>query len=738
MHDQNKRLNILTVKEIQALYGLPQFTSEERDAYFTLDPLEEEQRKNIRYINAAVYFILQLGYFKAKKQFFVFDAHAVTDDIKYILHRYFPSDAETTDLTISKPTRLAQQAQILQLLNYRICTQEWKQKLQEKASSLVAIYTKPVYVFKELLNFLEHHQIALPGYSFMQEEVIGKAMTGERKRLEQAVRDGIPEEQRTRLDNLLTAEESLYQLTLLKHEPKDFSYQEIVREVSKRETLHDLYQLAMRFLPSLHISNENIKYYALLVGYYTIQKFKQLNREVVHAYLLCFIFYRYQKVNDNLVNTFLYHVNKFIDEAEEKAKEQMAEERLEGNKNLKNAGKILGLFTDETIPDETLFGTIKQRAFAILTREQFALVSQYMAKATLDETAYEWQQYIKLSQKFKLNLRHIFLAISFESQIKNDPLLLAIAFLRQVFVKNKRLREYTPEAFPQAFIPHKLERYIFDTRSVRVNGKNKKCRVLNVDKYEFLVYKLLKAGLDAGDIFVRDSRDFKSLEEDLISEEQWKEKDALIKSLNLPDLDKSIEEILDKLETELETTIRRVNDRIKKGENPDIKITGKGENLRWRLLYHNDEEPVDHPLYSQLPQIGIVDLLMFVHQRTNCLSAFRHHLLDRYAKTEADIECINACLVALGENIGLTKMAEISDISYQAMVTASRDFVFLENLRNGNDIVTNDMAKLPIFRYFNIEEEVIHGSLDGQKIDTQTNTINARYSASFIAQITVC
>jgi hypothetical protein len=72
MNDQNKRLNILTAKEIQALYGIPQFTPEERITYFTLDPLEEEQLKNIRYINAAVYFILQLGYFKAKKQFFFF------------------------------------------------------------------------------------------------------------------------------------------------------------------------------------------------------------------------------------------------------------------------------------------------------------------------------------------------------------------------------------------------------------------------------------------------------------------------------------------------------------------------------------------------------------------------------------------------------------------------------------------------------------------------------------------
>jgi hypothetical protein len=102
------------------------------------------------------------------------------------------------------------------------------------------------------------------------------------------------------LDNLLTAEENLYQLTLLKHEPKDFSYQEVQKEVEKRTLLTNLYQLATRFLPTLHISNENIKYYASLVSYYTVQKLNQFHREMRHVYLLCFIAYRYQMVNDNL------------------------------------------------------------------------------------------------------------------------------------------------------------------------------------------------------------------------------------------------------------------------------------------------------------------------------------------------------------------------------------------------------------------------------------------------------
>jgi hypothetical protein len=61
------RLTILTPKEIQAVYGIPQFTPEERDAYFALDPREKQALTGYRTFTAKTYFILQLGYFKAKK-----------------------------------------------------------------------------------------------------------------------------------------------------------------------------------------------------------------------------------------------------------------------------------------------------------------------------------------------------------------------------------------------------------------------------------------------------------------------------------------------------------------------------------------------------------------------------------------------------------------------------------------------------------------------------------------------
>jgi hypothetical protein len=101
--------------------------------------------------------------------FFTFDDLKVQDDLLYIFHQYFPETNEKlTSIEISKPTRLAQQNHVLKLLNYRFCTKEIKEELQKKAYSVAAIYTKPVYILKELLNYLENNRIVIPGYSVMR------------------------------------------------------------------------------------------------------------------------------------------------------------------------------------------------------------------------------------------------------------------------------------------------------------------------------------------------------------------------------------------------------------------------------------------------------------------------------------------------------------------------------------------------------------------------------------------
>jgi len=147
------------------------------------------------------------------------------------------------------------------------------------------------------------------------------------------------------------------------------------------------------------------------------------------------------------------------------------------------------------------------------------------------------------------------------------------------------------------------------------------------------------------------------------------------------------------------------------------------------LACPGEEEPTDSPFYSRLPGIGIADLLWFVAGRTGFLDSFTH-VLDRYAKYEADAQSILACVVAMGTNMGLWKMAEVSGLRHPSLVTAARNYLRIETLHAANDAIGNAIATLPMFRQYDIQDE-LHSSSDGQRIETQIETINARYSSKY-------
>jgi hypothetical protein len=92
MEGTGKRLKILSKNEIQELYGLPNFTYEDRINYFSLNLLEKKELDELRSVRSKIYFILQLGYFKAKKMFFTFNFQEVNEDIVYLLQQYFPNE----------------------------------------------------------------------------------------------------------------------------------------------------------------------------------------------------------------------------------------------------------------------------------------------------------------------------------------------------------------------------------------------------------------------------------------------------------------------------------------------------------------------------------------------------------------------------------------------------------------------------------------------------------------------
>ena len=168
MNVKPKRLRILAEEEIEVLYELPRFTPEERNKYFTLSWSETEVLEQLRSTKSRLHFILQLGYFKARYLFFVFDLPSVMEDVLYIREQHFPG-FDLTNISITKVTRLRQQRLILELYNYRNCRAQERQQLETRAQQAARVDSKPIYIFRQLMHYLTEERIVSPAYSVMQD-----------------------------------------------------------------------------------------------------------------------------------------------------------------------------------------------------------------------------------------------------------------------------------------------------------------------------------------------------------------------------------------------------------------------------------------------------------------------------------------------------------------------------------------------------------------------------------------
>ena len=107
------------------------------------------------------------------------------------------------------------------------------------------------------------------------------------------------------------------------------------------------------------------------------------------------------------------------------------------------------------------------------------------------------------------------------------------------------------------------------------------------------------------------------------------------------------------------------------------------------------------------------------------------HIKPHFSKSQLDEIATYACLIANGTNLGIFKMASLCDLNYTSLQTTEKNYLRLATIRAANDVVSNAIAKLPIFRHWDLCPNVLHASLDGQKFITEWDNIIARYSQKY-------
>jgi len=303
---KTKRLNILTPTEIDDLYARPQLTEDQRIHLFEL--AREEQKILVSNLSmpAKIDAIIRLGYFKLKQQFFQFNLHEVSDDVKHVMERYFSSTV-LEKYSISYVTKSNNQQWVLRTTGYKLFSQTQDAPiLLNKAEKLCRLSVNPIFIFRELLAEIASKKITRPGYSTLQ-KITSAALVAEQKRVSRIFKEHLTAQEKEGFLNLLNHEENFYAVTLLKQQPKNFKPTAIRQEIEYYERYQHLYLIAKRLLQSLEISKNGVAYYASLVEHYTVWALGRTNTDQTCLWLLCFIYHRCQRMLDNLATMFIYH-----------------------------------------------------------------------------------------------------------------------------------------------------------------------------------------------------------------------------------------------------------------------------------------------------------------------------------------------------------------------------------------------------------------------------------------------
>lgn len=167
-----KRTKILTETEITELFSPPPLNLNDQRFFFTLNDAELAESKKIRDRNQRCMFVVLLGYFKVKPVMLNPGYHQVKQDLKHVCKNVFPGSG-LRPFNLTQKTRARIYQRIFRLANH----QRWQEKLHcaeliRDLNEQALRWVQPRSLFDRAIEFLSAHQIAIPGYTVLQDLIV--------------------------------------------------------------------------------------------------------------------------------------------------------------------------------------------------------------------------------------------------------------------------------------------------------------------------------------------------------------------------------------------------------------------------------------------------------------------------------------------------------------------------------------------------------------------------------------
>jgi TnpA family transposase len=295
-------------------------------------------------------------------------------------------------------------------------------------------------------------------------------------------------------------------------------------------------------------------------------------------------------------------------------------------------------------------------------------------------------------------------SLEFRSTKAAEPLLRALKTLNEM---NKSGKRKVPDGAPLDFVPKRWEKHVYDEEGI-----------INRHYYEMAALTELKNHIRSGDVSVVGSRLHKDFEDYLVPKDEWtttnlKETRLAVRS--------SAEEYLEERRKALAERFTWISNNLDSLEGVNIEKA----KLRVDRLEKNtpeDARTFSLSLYNMLPRIKLTDLSMEVAHWTGFDEMLIHASTNRPPKGEEKV-ILMAALMAMGTNIGLTKMADATPgITYHQMANAAQWRLYDDAINRAQATLVNFQHKLALASYWG---DGTTSSSDGMRVQVGVSSLHA-------------
>lgn len=557
----------------------------------------------------------------------------------------------------------------------------------------------PIHLINIINSEIRKEKIILPGITTI-ERLINQARIESEELIIKEINSHITTSQKILLDNLLDTDQDKSTTTLswLRSSigyPSSKMFHDVVKRIKmirriniemNTDKIHpnrirQFSRLGTKYEPFLLRRFENDKRYAILV---------------VYLYDLC------QSLTDKAIEIYERQINTLL------SKGRKDQEKLQ-RKN----GKAL----NEKLIHFAGIGSalIKSKEDGI---DPFEAIENVMPWEKIVQSVEEARElvrpanydYIDLLDKRYNQLRKFTPALltNFRFNSNNSYSKYLIDGLNTIHEMNESNKRKIPDDAPIEYMPNRWNKYVFE-----------KDGSINKHYYEIATFTELRNRIRAGDISVEGSRNHKSFDEYLISKQEWNNSKKF--EFNLP-VSLSVNEYLEERTNTLMKKIRWISKNIGKLESINIK-DGRIHLSKLDKSVPSESIDLGKTLYKMLPKIKLPELLIEVSNWTNFHKYFIHASTGKPIKTHEEKANLFAALMAMGTNIGLSKMAEATpSTSYRQLANMAQWRLNEDTFKKAQSLLVNYQHRLFMASYWG---DGSTSSSDGMRVQVGVSSLHA-------------